>query len=375
MKKFNKNKAIRKINLQQNKSTYIKRLSISLSCLFLLICVLLFTFAKFETSSDIYTLINGKVRYYEIGHIWNFDYTGNYQEFNVPHNGTYKIELWGAQGGGSTDYPGANGAYTKGDIHLNSNQKLYIYVGEHGDFVQGRNGGNSSFTFSNSIYNNGSKTIFQFYSEARRGYGYAGGGATDVRLVSGSWNSFDSLKSRIMVAAGGGGSNTYWEPMASDGAAGGLNGYNGSSINNNHYSSGATQISGGSYNGVKNGFGIATGSTGTASGGSGYYAGGPGAHASGVVGVGAGGSSFISGYLGCNAIAQSSTENNITHTGSANHYSGKVFTSGIMIDGKGCNWSTGAATNCGNNQVQPSGSNTAGHTGHGYARITLLSKN
>ena len=34
-----------------------------------------------------------------------------------------------------------------------------------------------------------------------------GGGATDVRLTPGEWNNFDSLKSRIMVAAGGGGNN------------------------------------------------------------------------------------------------------------------------------------------------------------------------
>ncbi|MFR6022533.1 MAG: glycine rich domain-containing protein [Clostridia bacterium] len=30
-----------------------------------------------------------------------------------------------------------------------------------------------------------------------------GGGATDIRLVSGEWNDFESLKSRIMVAGGG----------------------------------------------------------------------------------------------------------------------------------------------------------------------------
>ena len=63
MKQFNKNKAIKKINLQQNKSTYIKRLSIALSCLFLLICAILFTFAKFEANSNIFSLILGNVHY------------------------------------------------------------------------------------------------------------------------------------------------------------------------------------------------------------------------------------------------------------------------------------------------------------------------
>ena len=111
------------------------------------------------------------------------------------------------------------------------------------------------------------------------------------------------------------------------------------------------------------------------SGGGGYYGGGGGSFTGGYVQSGAGGSSFISGYSGCNAIAQSSTSNNIIHTGQSIHYSGYKFTSGVMIDGKGCNWSTGSATNCGANQVQPNGTKSTGHTGNGYARITLISLN
>ena len=49
-------------------------------------------------------------------------------------------------------------------------------------------------------------------------------------------------------------------------------------------------------------------------GGGGYYGGGGGASANGVVGSGAGGSSFISGHSGCNAI-----DANGTHTGQPNH--------------------------------------------------------
>ena len=46
MKKFNKNSALKQIKIKQNKNTYIKRLSISLSCLILLFIIMLFTFAK-----------------------------------------------------------------------------------------------------------------------------------------------------------------------------------------------------------------------------------------------------------------------------------------------------------------------------------------
>lgn len=53
----------------------------------------------------------------------------------------------------------------------------------------------------------------------------SGGGATDVRLVGGAWNNFDSLKSRIMVAAGGGGGSGH-EGLSTGGYAGGLTRWN-----------------------------------------------------------------------------------------------------------------------------------------------------
>ena len=57
-------------------------------------------------------------------------------------------------------------------------------------------------------------------------------------------------------------------------------------------------------------------------GGGGYYSG---ASYHGM-GNGGGGSSFISGYPGCNAISESSTDfNNIIHTGQNTHFSGYVF--------------------------------------------------
>ena len=63
MKVFNKEKAIRKIKLKQNKNTYIKKVSISFSCFILLIGIIMFTYSKFEVNSEEYTLINGVVKY------------------------------------------------------------------------------------------------------------------------------------------------------------------------------------------------------------------------------------------------------------------------------------------------------------------------
>ncbi len=63
MKQFNKNKELKKLRIKQNKNTYIKKISIVISCFILLIGIIMFTFAKFESNSSEYTLINGKVKY------------------------------------------------------------------------------------------------------------------------------------------------------------------------------------------------------------------------------------------------------------------------------------------------------------------------
>lgn len=109
-----------------------------------------------------------------------FSYTGKYQEFIVPNNTRYRIQLWGAQGGDyDSSFRGGFGGYTEGEINLLKGTKLYIYVG-----------GQPS-SDKNNLYG-----------------GWNGGGATDIRTVpttaKTTWNSKESLASRIMVASGGG---------------------------------------------------------------------------------------------------------------------------------------------------------------------------
>lgn len=83
------------------------------------------------------------------------------QAYHVPidESGWYRVELWGASGGGGL------GAYTAGLIELQEEDTLYFHVGKH-----------SSTT----------------------------GGSTDVRIVKKSDGDTASINSRIMVAAGGG---------------------------------------------------------------------------------------------------------------------------------------------------------------------------
>ena len=294
-----------------------------------------------------------------LGKVWKFDYTGGEQTFSVPYTGTYKIELWGAQGGyNDLINTSGKGAYTAGNIELIESKELFVYVGGKGgstnqdENVGGYNGGGYSGTCPPN--------------ETSYGYNYGGGGATDIRLVNGVWDNFDSLKSRIMVAAGGGGTSNYlnWSPgwKTFGGYAGGLVGQDGTGEYGDQIGGGATQTFYGiNPHGIEcsGNFGYAVQyiTSGYAGGGGGGYYGG----ANGFGTGGGGGSSFISGYTGCNAIAETSTSSNIVHTGQPNHYSGMIFTDAKMIAG---------------NAIMPThdgASTMTGNAGNGYAKITLIS--
>lgn len=310
-----------------------------------------------------------------------FRFASTVQEFVAPADGTYRVELWGASGGNAGPYMGGKGAYTGGYITLKKNQVLYVYVGGQG-------------TNSTGGYNGGSAV-----ATGQENYGASGGGATDIRLVGGNWDSFDSLKSRIMVAAGGGGANYRNVTSETDqklygsgngGAGGGLWGYEGvsesfQSSDNTSYTSanfhsvggGGTQVLGGTKNGYNNvpnlvssaitgGFG--SGSTLEQSGGGGgWYTGSQSSN-----GGAGGGSSYISGHLGCQAINQNSVANSISHRVDS-EYDSYVFTNTTMIDGEGYNWASNTQPT--QKQSMPNNGVTTindGNVGDGFARITYL---
>ena len=279
-----------------------------------------------------------------------FEYTGSVQEWTAPVSGYYKLEAWGAEGASSAADSAGKGAYTSGTIYFEKGETVYVYVGNTP--VASENmilkEGYVSPEYCDGGWNGGGFT--KYYGNQN---GYGGGGATDFRLVPSTenedgWSDFDSLKSRIMVAAGGGGCvyNSAWKKQPYGGNGGALIGGDGTdgATWTGYASFGATQTSGGvSTNGQKGqdatyinagsfgkgGSGIWTG-YGCNGGGGGYYGGGA---SSRCHGGGSGGSSFISGYIGCDAIAEESTSDNIIHTGQADHYSGKVFTESNMEEG------------------------------------------
>ena len=262
---------------------------------------------------------------------WNYSYTGNYQEFEVPITGEYKIELWGAQGG---DYEnntesgnGDHGAYVSGNIELKKGTELFVYVG------QGL-GSNNTPSFNGTTSSSGG--------------GNPGGGATDIRLVKGTWNEINSLRSRIIVA-GGGGSN---EGGDWGGAAGGLIGY--SSSRGGITNTGATQL--------KGGIGISDCSNGS-------------------FGIG----STCLGSIAVKSLSDTTPrldsnneicteENAKSDITCSYHYSGFIFTDTIMIDGLGYEWTNEKTSNRpGNPKTTDYTTTENGHSGNGYARITLVS--
>lgn len=114
--------------------------------------------------------------------VFRFNYTGNYQTFDVPISGNYKVELWGASGGGKDAY----GSYVSGTIELVAGQRYYVYVGEGGLPGTKGNDGTSTVgqggraTFNGGGY--GGNAGGGLYPYSSYTGGTSGGGATDIRL-------------------------------------------------------------------------------------------------------------------------------------------------------------------------------------------------
>ena len=227
--------------------------------------------------------------------------------------GIYLFELWGAAGGKDHYHSDtALGAYVSGKLVLLSTHDFKVYIGGKGmDGVYRRkecDGG----------YNGGGKGGYCASS---------GGGATDVRLN-------EKRESRVIVAAGAGGAE-----RAAQGHGGEIQGIQGQCASDCSIptkSLPGTQTSGGSGGGSSFGTGNDgsfgkggdgnTGNDGSSGGGAGYYGGGATTYCCG----GSGGSSFISGHKGCNAIL---SEDDHTPTDQPIHYSKIFFTDTIMYAG------------------------------------------
>nr|DAP69577.1 MAG TPA: Glycine rich protein [Caudoviricetes sp.] len=254
--------------------------------------------------------------------VTNYAYAGAKQTVTLKP-GRYKLECWGAQGGyrSSSSYGGLGG-YSVGEISLEKQTTLYVYVGGSGN--TGKTNGGFNGGGKRSTYN-------------------GGGGATDIRVGT------DSLYARVIVAGGGG----------SDGAT-----------NRN-----------GMYGGGETG-GTATQNYGSGGGGGTQTAGGTGGNSnSGTFGQGGEGKSASSGYAGAGGGGWyggggsypdgSGDDDRGGGGGSGFAWTGKNAPSGYLLGS--AYYLTNASTKAGNTSfTAPGGSTETGHSGDGYARITCL---
>ena len=223
-----------------------------------------------------------------------FNYTGNVQTFTAPETGRYKLETWGAQGGGTQ---GGFGGYSVGYVSLNKNDTLYIYIG--GTTSNGTGGYNGGGSVTGNVY--------------------GGGGATHIAKSSGLLSSLiNNINSILIVSAGGGGEGNGY----AGGSGGGNTGVNGTG---DDPGSAGTQTASGTNSGGCGGntgsFGIGGsgtwGSESLGGGGAGYYGGASGGGKNNN-GSGGGGSGYIGNSLllnksmYCYNCTESSDENTKT---------------------------------------------------------------
>ena len=261
-----------------------------------------------------------------VGKVWDYDYTGGEQTFTVPTTGTYKLETWGAAGGGAQ---AGFGGYSTGNVTLSTNEKIFVIVGGAGSIsTNGNNGGG---------YNGGGNGS----SIDQNGSG--GGGATHIAKTSrGLLSGYSSYISELLIVSGGGGGATSSSTYNANGGSGG--GYMGSTIKG---PTGGTQTIAGTNakGGITGSFGKGADSTNEGAGGSGFFGGGSGLHPD-IGYSGAGGSGYIGNSLlteksmYCYNCRESSEESTKT-----------------------------ASTTC----VNATPTANCAKQGNGYARITLIS--
>ncbi|MDE5563510.1 MAG: hypothetical protein K2J01_08210, partial [Clostridiales bacterium] len=231
------------------------------------------------------------------GDIITMAYCGGQYTITLPQ-GTFKLEVWGGQGGGySTTAYGGKGGYTYAEITFTSATTLYVNPG-----------GGGVWKSTAAVYNGGGQL-----STAHQGG--SGGGASHIATASGVLSGLSGNTNAILIVAGGGGgigcSCAY--TTALPGSGGGGNNA-GTDAPVSHHSGNRGGGYGGKTNAVGNagsGNGATAGSfgkggnqtsggsgTGGGAGGGGYYGGGSGGsdysnHDDFDDGPGGGGSGYV----------------------------------------------------------------------------------
>ena len=267
---------------------------------------------------------------------WGFDYTGAVQTFTAPVTGTYKLEVWGAQGGAG----GGKGGYSSGNQDLNKNYSLYVCCGGAGKADTGTGyTANTQNPGGEGGYNgggNGGEGHQSNYAWRISGGG-GGGGCTHIATVNrGELYNYVNYKTEVLLVAGGGGGSLASAGGYGGGISGGSTTYVNTEVNTSYTSEGGTQTTGYMFGKGQQGMDKTVNGSG------------------GAEGNGGGGGGWYGGL------------------------SKQVQGNGSSVGGGGGSGHVGDVTNgqtIAGNETFPSplGGTETGHSGNGYAVITQVS--
>jgi hypothetical protein len=234
-------------------------------------------------------------------HSQTFSFTGKPQRFKVPHARWLQVVVVGAAGAGSSGTV-VRGGRVYALIPASIDKELVVYVGGAGNLTQGG-------------YNGGGDGGPDKYCTNCAGYG--GGGASDIRLSTGT------LGDRVIVAGGGGGSGGTNSAKYSGGAGGSGGGSTGASGQDGSGTSGSRGCGGAGGGGGSQSAGGAGGGGGRCdvnrnydgSGGGFGYGGTGGTPYDGGAGGGGGGGFYGGGGGGGGSQGTSSYENYVAGGG------------------------------------------------------------
>ena len=276
-----------------------------------------------------------------------YAYTGSEQVYTAFFKGTYKLEVWGAQGGGSmingslsnnTSFGGYSVAY----VDLKAGEKLYVNVGGKGsDAVVGEDvpGG----------YNGGGIGTWDHGDNEAAG---GGGGATHIAKESGLLSTFSSKVDKLLIVAGGSGGRSWSSGGGSAGGYAALPAGDGRVAN---------QLTGYQFGKGQDATGYGD-SDGHGGGGGGFYGGYESSRNGGSSDFGGGGSSYIGNsslydkMMFCYGCEQQFTD--------INTFTVNTIGNSLYKDGESCSsgYSENPVSYC-------------AKSGDGYAKITLVSAN
>ena len=294
--------------------------------------------------------------------LYNFEYTGTVEQFIVPISGLYKLEAWGAQGGDAPenisgnkkmDYvEGGKGGYSVGNIFLEKGQTIYVVVGGKGKELNNSPRG----SVAKGGYNGGGDSLADDITNNQG----SGGGATHFAINSnlGELKNYSENQDDILLVAGGGGgsynsSSIYY--YSSGGYGGGENGGNAIIYFNTKYRSSAA-VSGGFV--YSQGFIIPGGGQDSVLSDNTYLYGTFGKGTDAIKNNTGSDSGAGSGWYGGAKLLRSTGAGGMSGGGGSGHVNTN-YVDGQTISGT-------------NTFISPNFESETGHSGDGYARITLI---